>query len=144
MIGKPVNAVAELLVEPAGMLTVTAEPGAPKSAASPFSPAANDNVTVVADVNVELVAPVNEAVTVAAPALPADSTTDDPPTDNPTRSRILKSAGTTANPEAEPVNRIVSPPSTTVSVKGVTVTSTVPDVSPDKTVTSTVADSPRS
>ena len=143
LISKLVKAVAVLVAVLAGMLTVMAVPGAVKSAASASSPALNDNVTVVAPVSVEVDAPAKPAVTVTAPALVAPSPIEVWLSVNSIVSVIIKSAGITANPVAEPANRIVSSPSAVVSDRGVIVTSAVADVPPEAITTSTVA-APRS
>ena len=143
VINKPDNATAELIVEAAGMLTVTAVPGAPKSAASAPSPAVNDNVTSAAPVSVEEEAPVNRAVTDTAPALDAPSATAAWLSVNSIVSTMLRSAGLTVYPAADPVNRMTSAPSTVVSANGVITTSAAPSVAPDAIVTSTDA-APRS
>ena len=143
LISKLVKATAVLVAVLAGMLTVMAVPGAVKSVASASSPALNDNVTFVAPVSVEVDAPAKPAVIVTAPALVAPSPIEVWLSVNSIVSVILKSAGITANPVAEPANRIVSSPSAVVSDRGVIVTSAVADVPPEAMTTSTVA-APRS
>ena len=131
MISNPDKAVPALVsVIPAGMVNVTAGDGAVKSAASALVPAANDNVTSVSPVSSEEEAPAKAADADAAPAFVSPSPTALRVSCRVMVSLISRLVSTTTNPDAVPVNRIVSGPSATPSSRGVIRASAVPEDCP--------------
>ena len=141
VIPRPDSAAAVLLdVAPAGMVTVTVDAGAVKSAASAFSPSVNVNATSVFPVNADEEALVNAADTDIAPAFVAPSPTADALRDKVMASVIYRSASDTAKLDDDPVKRMVCGGFTAPSsARGVIVTSAVPLSCPLAMVISTVS-----